>query len=105
MKYFPRKTDVNHEQTAAINAALINELEHDKKPTSMIIAKLKNLIAIRCMSSLGLNSNKSMQFFNGDYKHVEFLRLLHAVTMIDYEVKITFQPSDFQFGTIKIDAC
>jgi hypothetical protein len=46
-----------------------------------------------------------MQFFNGDHKHVEFLRLLHAITLIGYEVKISFQPSDFPFGTIKIDAC
>jgi len=110
MKYFPRDTGINHEQVAAMNAALVTELEHDVKPASMIAAKnrtceffiqkakLKNLNAITCMGSLGLNSNKSVQF-------VEFLRLLHAITMIGYEVKISFQPSDFPFGTIKIDAC
>ncbi len=87
------------------------------KPASMIItknpsceffiqkAKLKNLNAITCMGSFGLNSQKSMQFFNGDRKHIEFLRLPHAITMIGYEVKISFQPSDFPFGTIKINPC
>ncbi len=117
MKYFPRDTGVNHEQVAAMNAALVNELEQDAKPSAIIAAKnrtseffiqkakLKNLNAIKCMSSLGLNSNKSIQFFNGEHKHVEFLKLLHAMTMIGYEVKISFQPSDFPFGTIKIDAC
>ena len=117
MKYFPRESGVNHEQIAAMNAALVTELEHDEKPPSMIAAKnraceffiqkakLKNLNAITCMGSLGLNSNKSVQFFNGDHKHVEFLRLLHAITMIGYEVKISFEPSDFPFGAIKIDAC
>lgn len=98
-----------------MNAALVNELEQDEKPASMISAKnrtseffiqkakLKNLNAISCMASLGLNSNKSIQFFNGDHKHVEFLKLLHAITMIRYEVNISFQPSDFPFGKIKID--
>jgi hypothetical protein len=117
MKYFPKTTGVNHEQIAAMNAALVNELEQDEKPASMIAAKnraseffiqkakLKNFNAITCMASLGLNSQKSMQFFNGDHKHVEFLKLLHAITMIGYEVKVSFQPSDFPFGTIKIDAC
>ncbi len=117
MKYFPRDTCINHEQIAAINAALVNELEQDVKIASIIAAKnrtceffiqkanLKNLNAITCMGSLGINSQKSMQFFNDDHKHVEFLRLLHAITMIGYEVKISFQPSDFPFGTIKIDPC
>ena len=74
MKYFPRDTGVNHEQIAAMNAALVNELEQDEKPASMIAAKnrtseffiqkakLKNLNAITCMSSLVLNSNESIQF-------------------------------------------
>ena len=117
MKYFPRNTGVNHEQIAAMNAALVNESEQDEKPVSIIAAKnriceffiqkakLKNLNAITCMGSLGLNSQKSTQFFYGDHKHVEFLRLLHATTMIGYEVKISFQPSDFPFSTIKIDPC
>jgi hypothetical protein len=117
MKYFSNKTGTNHEQIAAMNAALVTELEQDAKPSAIIAAKnrtceffiqkakLKNLNAITCMGSLGLNSNKSMQFFNGDHKNIEFLRLLHAITMIGYEVKISFQPSDFPFGTIKIDAC
>jgi hypothetical protein len=97
-----------------MNAAQVNELEQDEKPASMIAtknryseffiqkAKLKNLNAITCMKSLGLNYQKFMQFFNDNHKHVEFLRLLHAITMIRYEVKISFQPSDFHFGTIKI---
>ncbi len=117
MKYFPRDTGVNHEQIAAMNAALVNELEQDEKPPSIIAAKnrtckffiqkakLKNLNAITCMGSLGLNSQKSMPFFNGDHKHVEFLRLLHAITMIGYEVKISFQTIRLSIYTIKIDAC
>ena len=117
MKYFPHANGVNNEQAAAMNAALVNELEQDEKPASIIAAKnrtceffiqkakLKNLNAITCMGSLGLNSQKSMQLFNGDHKHVEFLRLLHAITMIGYEVNISFQPSDFPFGAIKIDPC
>lgn len=39
MKYFPRETGVNHAQIAAINAALVNELEQDEKPASMIATK------------------------------------------------------------------
>jgi hypothetical protein len=117
MKYFTQSAGVNDEQAAAMNAALVTELEMDIKPMEMITAKnriyeffiqkakLKNLNAITCMGSLGLNSTKSVQFFNGEHKHVEFLKLLHAVTMIGYEVQISFQPSDFPFGTIKIDAC
>jgi hypothetical protein len=27
MKYFPKATGINHEQIAAMNAALVNELE------------------------------------------------------------------------------
>jgi hypothetical protein len=57
------------------------------------------------MGSLGLNSIKSMQFFNGDHTYVKFLNLLHAITMIGYKVKILFQPSDFPFGSIQFDAC
>ncbi len=57
------------------------------------------------MGSQGLNSQKSIQFYCGDYKHVEFLRLPHAITMIGYEVKISFQSSDFRFDTIKINTC
>ncbi len=117
MKYFPRDIGINHEQIAAMNAALVNELEQDEKPPSIIAAKnrtceffiqkakLKNLNAITCMGSLGLNSQKSIQFFNGDHKHVEFLRLLHAITMIGYDVKISLTPSDFPFGIIKVDPC
>ena len=70
-----------------------------------IDAKLKNLNPITSMGSLGLNSTKSIQFFNGDHKHVEFLRLLHAITMIGYDVKISLTPSDFPFGIIKVDPC
>ncbi len=63
MKYFPRDTGVNHEQIAAMNAALVNELEQDEKPASMIAAKnrtseffiqkakLKYLIVITCMGT------------------------------------------------------
>ena len=115
MKYFPRDTGLNHEQIAAMNAALVNELEQDEKPASMIAAKnrtceffiqkakLKNLNAVTCMGSLGLNPTKSVQFFNGEHKHVEFLKLLHAVTMIGYDVKISLTASDFPFGKISID--
>ena len=67
MKYFPRETGANSEQAAAMNAALVTELEMDAKPASMITtknracdffiqkAKLKNLNPITCMASLGLN--------------------------------------------------
>jgi hypothetical protein len=94
MKYFPKELGTNGEQVAAMNAVLVTELEMDAKPSSMITtknraceffiqkAKLKNLNPITCMDSLGLNSRKSIQFFNGDYKHIEFLLLLHAITMI-----------------------
>jgi hypothetical protein len=56
------------------------------------------------MGSLGLNSTKSVQFFNGEHKHVEFLKLLHAVTMIGFDVQISLKPSDFPFGKISIDS-
>lgn len=74
MKYFPRDAGVNHEQIAAMNATLVNELEQDEKPASMIAAKIRtceffiqkaklnNLNAVTRMGSLGLNSQKSMQF-------------------------------------------
>lgn len=54
------------------------------------------------MGSLGLNSAKSIQLFDGDHKHVEFLRLLHAITMIGYDVKISLVTSDFPFGEISV---
>jgi CRISPR/Cas system type I-B associated protein Csh2 (Cas7 group RAMP superfamily) len=116
MKYFPNGTGLNNEQAAAMNAALVSELENDIKPTEMITAKnrvyeffiqkakLKNLNAVTCMGSLGLNPTKSVQFFNGEHKHVEFLKLLHAVTMIGYDVKISLIVSDFPFGKISIDS-
>ncbi len=116
MKYFPNSTSLNNEQVAAMNAALVTELESDTKPTEMITAKnrvyeffiqkakLKNLNAVTCMGSLGLNPTKSVQFFNGEHKHVEFLKLLHAVTMIGYDVKISLIVSDFPFGKISIDS-
>ena len=81
-KYFPRDTCVNNEQIAAMNTALVNELEQGEKPASMIaaknrtceffiqIAKLKNLNVITCMGSHGLNYQKSMQFLNVNHKHV-----------------------------------
>jgi hypothetical protein len=115
MKYFPRDTGVNNEQIAAMNAALVNELENDEKPASMIAvknrtceffiqkAKLKNLNAITCMGSLGISSQKSIQFFNGEHKHVEFLKLLHAITLIGYDVKVRLEPSDFPFGKISVE--
>jgi hypothetical protein len=99
-----------------MNAALVSELEMDIKPMEMITAKnriyeffiqkakLKNLNAITCMGSLGLNSTKSVQFFNGEHKHVEFLKLLHAMTMIGFDVQISLKPSDFPFGKISIDS-
>jgi hypothetical protein len=86
MKYFPRDICFSHEQIAGMNVALVNELEMDAKPASMITtknrtceffidkAKLKKLNPIICMGRLGLNSSKSIQFFNGDHKHLEFLR-------------------------------
>ena len=115
MKYFPHQSGANSEQAAAMNAALVTELEMDAKPASMITtknraceffidkAKLKNLNPITCMGSLGLNSTKSIQFFNGDHKQVEFLRLLQAVTMIGFDVKISFTASDFPFGKISVE--
>jgi hypothetical protein len=36
MKYFPHETGTNSEQAAAMNAALVTELEMDAKPASMI---------------------------------------------------------------------
>jgi hypothetical protein len=116
IKYFPHDTGVNNEQAAAMNAALVSELEMDIKPTAMITAKnrvyeffiqkakLKNLNAVTCMGSLGLNSTKSVQFFNGEHKHVEFLKLLHAVTVIGFDVQISLKPSDFPFGRISIES-
>lgn len=38
MKYFPHDTGVNNEQTAAMNATLISQLEMGIKPTSIITA-------------------------------------------------------------------
>jgi hypothetical protein len=116
MKYFPHSIGDNDEQAAAMNAALVTDLEMDIKPMEMITAKnrvyeffiqkakLKNLNAITCMGSLGLNSTKSVQFFNGEHKHVEFLKLLHAITMIGYEVEINLKSSDFPFGKISIES-
>ncbi len=40
------------------------------------------------MGSLGLNSGKSIQLFSGDLKHVEFLGLLYAITMIGDGIRI-----------------
>jgi hypothetical protein len=117
MKYFPHQSGINSEQAAAMNVALMTELEMDAKPSPMIATKnraceffiqktkLKNLNLITCMGNLGLNSSKSIQLFNGDHKHVEFLLLLHAITMIGYDVKISLTPSDFPFGIIKVDSC
>jgi len=116
LKYFPLSAGDNDEQAAAMNAALVTELEMDIKPMKMIPAKnriyefftqkakLKNLNAITCMGNLGLNSTKSVQFFNGEHKHVEFLKLLHAVTMIGYDVEINLKSSDFPFGKISIES-
>jgi hypothetical protein len=82
---FLYQSGTNSEQAAAINAALATELEMDAKPASMITtknhaceffiqkAKLKNLHPITCMSSLSLNSSKSIHFFNGNHKHFECL--------------------------------
>ena len=112
MKYFPHASGVNNEQAAAMDAALVTELEMDAKPAPMISAKnrvyeffihkskLKNLNAITCMGSLGLTSQKSIQFFNGDHKHVDFLRILYAITLLGYEVDISLKSSDFPFGKI-----
>lgn len=116
MKYFPNALGVNNEQAAAMDAALVTELELDAKPAAMIAAKnrvyeffiqkakLKNLNAVTCMTSLGLSSQKSMQFFNGDHKHVDFLRLIYAITLLGYEVKIDLSASNFPFGKITVDS-
>lgn len=116
MKYFPNGGTANHEQAAAMNAALVTELEMDTHPPAMIgaknrlyefyinKAKLKNMNPITCMSSLGLTSQKSMQFFNGDHKYVDFLRILYAVTLLGYEVNISLKPSDFPFGKISVES-
>lgn len=115
MKYFPNENGVNHEQAATMNATLLTELQLDAKPASMITtknrtceffiqkSKLKNLNLITCMGSLSLNSTKSIQLLNGDHKHVDFLCLLYAITMIGYDVMISFTASDFPFGVIKVD--
>ncbi len=117
IKYFPHHSGANSEQVATMNTALVTELEMDAKPAPMITtknraceffiqkAKLKNLNPITCMGSLNLNSSKSIQFFNGDHKQVEFLSLLNAITMIGYDVKISLTPFDFLFGIIKVDPC
>ncbi|MEO0047069.1 MAG: hypothetical protein RLZZ410_28 [Pseudomonadota bacterium] len=114
MKYFPNDGGNNHEQAAAMNAALVTELEMDMHPPSMIAtknrlyefyitkAKLKEMNPITCMSGLGLTSQKSMQFFNGEHKYVDFLRLLYAITLLGYEVKINLEASDFPFGKISV---
>ena len=116
MKYFPHANGVNNEQAAAMDAALVTELEMDAKPAPVIAAKnrayeffihkakLKNLNAITCMVSLGLTSQKSIQFFNGDHKHVDFLRILYAITLLGYEVEISFKSSDFPFGKITVQS-
>lgn len=115
MKYFPHATGVNNEQAAAMDAALVTELELDAKPAPMIAAKnrayeffiqkakLKNLNAITCMHTLGLNSQKSIQFFNGDHKHVEFLKLLYAITLLGFDVQIKMEPSVYPFGALTVE--
>jgi hypothetical protein len=117
MKYFPTKNGVNPEQVAAVNSALMNELEMEAKPASIIVAKnraceffiqnakLRNLNHISCMASLGLSSQNSMQFFNGEHKHVDFLRLLYAITLIGYDASISIRRSDKPFGEIIFDGC
>lgn len=116
IKYFPQAQGNNQEQAATMNAALAAEMELDVKPTGMITAKnrayeffiakakakAKNMNPISSMSSLGLNSQKALQFFKGDHRQVEFLRLLHAITMLRFEVNISFEASDFPFGKIDI---
>jgi hypothetical protein len=54
------------------------------------------------MNGLGLTTQKSMQFFKGEHKYVDFLRLLHAVTLLGYEIDISIKPSDLPFGKIKV---
>lgn len=117
LKYFPTKNGANPEQAAAVNAALMSELEMEAKPASIIVAKnraceffiqnakLRNHNHISCMTTLGLSSQKSMQFFNGEHKHVEFLRLLYAITVIGYDVTICIRRSDKPFGEIIFDGC
>ena len=114
MKYFPQAQGNNQDQAATMNAALAAEMELDVKPTGMITAKnrayeffiekakAKNMNPISSMSSLGLNSQKALQFFKGDHRQVEFLRLLHAITMLGYEVNISFEASEYPFGKIDI---
>jgi hypothetical protein len=74
VKNFSHQSGTNSEQAAAINAALVTELEMDAKPASMITTKnraceffiqkaiLKTLKPITCMGNLGLNSSKLIQF-------------------------------------------
>jgi hypothetical protein len=54
------------------------------------------------MGSLGISSQKSIQFFNVEHKHVAFLMLLHAITLIGYDVKVSLEPSGFPFGKISV---
>ena len=114
MKYFPQSGGINHEQVAAMNDALAKEFETGTTPTGMITAKnrvyeffvknaqKKNLNPITAMTTLGLTYQKSILFFKGEDRHVEFLRLLHAVTLLGFEVNISFESSDFPFGKIEI---
>ncbi len=78
MKYFPHQSGNNNEQVAAMNAALVTELEMDAMPASMIAtknrtcefliekAKLRNFNPTTYMGRLGLNSTKSIQLFNSE---------------------------------------
>ena len=113
-KYTLNSNGANRQQAAGINLALAAELEIETHPPGMIAAKnrlyesyinkakLKNLNAIICMNGLGLTTQKSMQFFKGEHKYVDFLRLLHAVTLLGYEIDISIKPSDLPFGKIKV---
>lgn len=45
---------------------------------------------------------KPFNFFKSDHCQFDFLRLLHAITMIEFEVNFSFESSDFPFGKIDI---
>jgi hypothetical protein len=111
-KYAPNGNGANRQKATGMNVPLAAELEIETHPPGMIAAKnrlyesyinkakLKNLNAIICINGLGLTTQKSMRFFKGEHKYVDFL--LHAVTLLGYEIDVSIKPSDLPFGKIKV---
>lgn len=113
-KYAPNVIGANRQQAEGMNVALAAELEIETHPLGMIAAKnrlygsyinkvkFKNLNAIIYMNGLGLTTQKSMRFFKSKHKYVDFLRLLHAVTFLGYEINISIKTPDLPFEKIKV---